>query len=61
MYEMPKCTCGEEIEFENDEFFDGDSDIILYKAYGTCPKCGKKYQWRDVYVLTNFDKLEEIE
>ena len=22
MYEMPKCTCGEEIEFERDEFFD---------------------------------------
>ena len=29
MYEMPKCECGEEIEFERDEFFDGDSDIIL--------------------------------
>ena len=61
MYEMPKCTCGEEIEFERDEFFDGDSDIILQRAYGHCPKCGKKYQWKDAYILTDFSDLEEIE
>ena len=61
MYEMPKCTCGEEIEFERDEFFDGDSDIILQRAYGHCPKCGKKYMWKDAYILTDFSDLEEIE
>jgi hypothetical protein len=61
MYEMPICECGEEIEFERDEFFDGDSDIILQRAYGHCPKCGKKYMWKDAYVLTNFSDLEEIE
>lgn len=61
MYEMPKCTCGKEIEFENDEFFDRNSNIILYKAYGVCPKCKKRYQWKDIYVLTNFNNLKEIE
>lgn len=61
MYEMPKCTCGEEIEFERDEFFDGDSNIILQRAYGHCPKCGKKYRWNDVYILKNFSDLEETE
>ena len=61
MYEMPKCTCGEEIEFERDEFFDGDSDIILQRAYGYCPKCGKKYRWNDVYILKDFSDLKEIE
>lgn len=61
MYEMPKCTCGEEIEFERDEFFDGDSDIILQRAYGHCPKCEKKYRWNDVYILKDFSDLKEIE
>lgn len=61
MYEMPKCECGEELEFDNDEFFNADNDIILYKVYGHCPKCRKHYQWKDAYVLTDFSDLEETE
>ena len=61
MYEMPKCLCGEELEFDRDEFFDGYCDIILHKGYGHCPKCGKHYQWKDIYTLTDFSDLEEIE
>lgn len=61
MYKIPECECGEEIEFERDEFFDADSDIVLYKAYGHCPKCGKKYCWKDAYVLEDFSDLKEIE
>lgn len=61
MYEMPKCTCGKELEFDRDEFYEGDCDIILYQAYGHCPKCGKHYKWKDEYILTDFNDLEEIE
>lgn len=61
MYDMPKCTCGEELEFEHDDFFDSDGIVILYKAYGVCPKCKKHYQWKDVYLLTEFRNLEETE
>jgi hypothetical protein len=60
MYEMPKCKCGEELEFDRGRFFDADSDSVLYKAYGYCPKCDKKYCWKDAYILTNFSDLEEI-
>ena len=61
MYEMPKCECGEELEFDRDDFFDGDSDIILMLVYGHCPKCGKEYKWKDEYILADFSDLEEIE
>ena len=61
MYFMPECTCGEELEFGNDEFFDGDNDVIVYQVYGYCPKCEKRYKWKDEYILTDFRDLEEIE
>ena len=61
MYEMPKCTCGEELEFDNDEFFDGDCGILFYKVYGHCPKCRKHYKWKDEYILTEYYDLEETE
>ena len=59
MYEMPKCTCGEELEFDEDNFYDGSIDDIVYQVYGHCPKCDKKYKWKDVYTLTEYYDLEE--
>ena len=58
MYEMPKCICSEDLEFDRDEFFDGDTDIILMRSYGHCPKCKKQYKWKDEYILTDFSDLE---
>lgn len=61
MYENPKCECGKELVFETDDFFGGDDDIVLYQSYGHCPKCKKRYRWKNVYALTDFSDLEEIE
>ena len=61
MYEMPKCTCGEELIFDGEKFFDADDDIIVYQAYGHCPECDKSYQWKDVYTLTKCYDLKETE
>ena len=41
MYEMPKCKCGEELEFDNDTGFWCDGDVATMSSFGHCPKCGK--------------------
>lgn len=65
MYEMPKCTCGEELEFDTtdtDTDLWADGDVVIMVSYGHCPKCGKKYRWLDHYTLSHWDELkEEIE
>lgn len=61
MYEMPKCTCGEELEFDANTDFWCDGDEMTMVCYGHCPKCGKKYKWNDYYLLSNWDNLEEEE
>ena len=57
---MPECTkCGTELEY--DATYDQESDseeVILYEV-GHCPKCGKKYKWRDEYHFSHFTNLEE--
>ena len=59
MYKMPECKCGEELEFDMDTdlWVDGDSMVMI--SHGHCPKCGKKYKWRDYYALTDWSNLEE--
>ena len=53
MYEMPKCKCGTELEFNTDTDLWADGDIVTMVSYGHCPKCGKKYQWYDYYTLSH--------
>ena len=59
MYEMPKCTCGEELEFDYDTGVWSDGDVTTMASYGHCPKCGKKYRWLDHFVISHWNELEE--
>jgi hypothetical protein len=61
MYEMSKCECGEELEFDEDVDVRIDGDIAALVSVVHCPKCNKKYKWKDVYILTDFNDLEETE
>ena len=57
---MPECTkCKCELEFDDtyDEYAD-ESIVVLYEK-GHCPKCGKKFLWRDEYRFNQFTDLEE--
>jgi predicted RNA-binding Zn-ribbon protein involved in translation (DUF1610 family) len=57
---MPECTvCGTELEFDNtcDQY--SDADIVIFYEEGHCPKCGKKFKWRDEYHFETFTDLEE--
>lgn len=56
----PNCPeCGIELDFV--EHFDSydEGDVIICAARGKCTRCGKKYQWDDVYELRGFQNLEE--
>jgi len=58
---MPKCECGEELEFDTDTDLWFGGDEITMTSHGHCPKCGKKYKWRDCYTLSHWDDLEKTE
>ena len=60
MYEMPKCTCGEELEFDMDDGLECDGDVASMLSFGHCPKCGKEYKWYDYYTLSHYMGLKEI-
>ena len=59
MYEMPKCECGEELEFDTDTDVWVDGDTATMVSHGHCLKCGKKYKWLDHYTLSHWSELEE--
>lgn len=59
MYEMPKCKCGEELEFDRETELLADGDSIIMTSHGHCPKCRKKYKWYDYYELSDWNGLEE--
>lgn len=61
MYEMPKCECGEELEFDRDDYYDADGEVIISKCWGHCPKCGKQYTWLDHFEISHYSDLEETE
>ena len=58
----PVCpNCGTELEFDDHYDMYDDGDLILCFAYGHCPNCKKKYQWKDIYSFRGFDDLEETD
>ena len=55
-----KCTkCGTDLEFDDTVDTYSDSIIVIFYEVGHCPKCGKKYKWKDVYNFSYFEDLEE--
>ena len=59
---MPCCRyCGCILTFfEHYDCYD-DADEILCFADGHCPQCHREYRWTDVYKLTHFKDLEEVD
>lgn len=57
----PYCPhCAVEIDFfDHCDSYD-DGDLIVCVARGTCPKCGKRFMWNDVYKLDSFQDVEEV-
>ena len=57
---MPECLeCKIELEFDDTVDTWADESIVEMKNIGHCPKCGKKYKWRDIYEYSHFKDLEE--
>lgn len=57
---MPECLeCKVELEFDDTVDTYADGDIVIFYEIGHCPKCGKKYKWKDVYNFSHFEDLEE--
>ena len=57
---MPQCeVCKVELDFDDTYDIWGDEEGMEVKNKGHCPKCGKKYKWKDIYIYTHFDDLRE--
>ncbi len=57
---MPICgICEVDLEFDNTLDMWADEDLVEMKNVGHCPKCGKKYKWRDIYEYSHYTDLEE--
>ena len=59
MYEKPKCTCGENLEFDMNVDIRVDEAVATLVNHGYCPKCNKKYNWLDYYIISHYSHLEE--
>lgn len=58
---MPICkVCDLDIWFDDTIDQWSDEDIVEMKNIGHCPKCGKKYKWRDIYQYSYYTDLEEV-
>lgn len=58
---MPKCKCGTELEYIDvlEDDFENDTTIVV-DIEGFCPSCGTRYTWRERYLYSDFEKVEEI-
>jgi len=61
---MPSCPhCGCVLIFF--EHYDCDCEVDGGKAFffadGHCPQCHREYCWTDVYTLSHFEDLEEVD
>ena len=58
---MPSCPhCGCTLTFfEHYDCYDTEDKVLCF-ANGYCPKCRREYRWTDVYKLSYFEDLEEV-
>ena len=57
---MPECeVCKVDLDLDDDAYTWADEEVVEVKNKGHCPKCGKKYKWRDIYKYSHFDDLRE--
>lgn len=56
----PKCLdCGVDLDWLDNIDFDFEHKVYI-TVVGTCPKCGKDYQWIERYAFEKFFDLTEI-
>lgn len=56
----PNCGCSDlrAVDTLDTEFFnDAYHDVVE----GTCPDCGKSWQWVEVFTFDHYENIEEIE
>ena len=53
-----ECQVELEVEERMDSSWEGNQyrDIVI----GSCPTCGKVYEWRKIYTYQSFERLTEI-
>lgn len=58
----PTCPNCKTVDLYWDDAYDMeyDAEVIITKNYGTCPKCGKEFRWKEIYIWHSNEDLEEI-
>ena len=59
---MPRCPkCYAELKYTDvlEDDFENDTTIVV-DIEGFCPNCGTRYTWRERYLYSGFEKIEEI-
>lgn len=52
-----KCGCKIEIEDTIEESVNSEGSSIIATHIGTCPKCGQRYMWDEVFQYLYFKSL----
>lgn len=56
----PICPhCGSDIEHVETVYSYTDEGSTEYLCVGSCPTCGREYQWREVYTFSHVKDIEE--
>lgn len=61
---MPEClVCKIILEYDDLVAYGTDGieeEIVIMHNIGHCPKCGKKYRWKDIYKYSHSEDVEEV-
>ena len=55
-----KCGCKIEIEDTIEESVNSDKSEIIATHIGTCPICGQRYMWDEVFKYSYFENLHAM-
>lgn len=53
-------NCGADIIYNSFAYDDYDENEVYYKGTGTCPDCGKKWEWEEKFTLSEIRFFEEV-
>ena len=57
---MPECLrCKVILEFDDLIAYWSEEESVVMHVTGHCPKCKKKYKWKDNYIYTHSEDVEE--
>ena len=57
----PTCPNCEYI-LDHEETIDtyADENVTQYFCRGSCPRCGQRYQWKEIHIFSSIEELEEV-